>query len=969
MKKFLLLICTLLVGVGGVKANETSITDGGLYTIQFKKNSWYFSPTLKTSQSNAGTFRFDVAGTGLYNIYSVEVGKYLTRPDSPANGGTPSLSETLEDTDNFKWVVAYDGSDWRIKTSNEVFCLNGWTNTFAETNDVKFYNDATHDLAPLVISKAPTAEQKAAKEKADAWTELITNTSTGLLSSSNQWVSLAADASEGWLDRLTDGDLTNYFHSDWHGAFSGTHYIEATLPEATNSLHLYYYTRSTGTGCPTNITVSASTDGETWVDNVATINESDMPKAASKPYLSKGLTFDASYSHFRFYVPSTNSGTNSWFCLAEANLYAATSATAEAMTLAHVEAAELTAEQIARINALDTELRSTTVNVTYELYESDGTTLIASEVVIQDKNSEISVPTALTSNIYYNYSTEGTIGTDDCTIKVIRTLKAGIVYPISNLSNYKAYTLTTARGTLGTNGIQMVSTNGTTFSASNFAIINYEERYYLYSVADSKFVSHNTQPTLTDDIGEVSPITLELTDVPYYFMKMGNNGVNVATGYGTGIVINNWVTQDPGNQYVIEEANDFDPTEALAALEAFFHPSNYYDRVEAEVVPFLMDAEGHLSPTIGKPFGLSTDAATNIVQTYQQQLNAGTFNQEEYEGIVALKEAGIVYPEDGKYYVIKSVSNGKYINVQSASGIYANATSPVAGSIVKAVVRDGHMYFATQGKEFGWCYYANSKALLDAAGGGKYVYWSDITTPGQIAFAHCLGNGQIIDGTDYSAYLPGSYYTVGENEQVCGGTASAAAAQWTFEEASSFDIALNGPIDGSYYATLCVPFDITLDGATAYTIANGEGSELTMTPVEGTVAAGTPVVLVGTSASATATIGTNYSANISSETALTGSYLEIASFNGATNYVLGTDGTKAGFFHWDGTTLKSNRAYIAGEAAGIKGFYLNFGDTDGVKNVDLNVNLSDKVYDLSGRRVNQPTRGLYIVNGKKVAVK
>ena len=130
------------------------------------------------------------------------------------------------------------------------------------------------------------------------------------------------------------------------------------------------------------------------------------------------------------------------------------------------------------------------------------------------KNSDINVPTSITSNTYFDYDTEGTIGTSNCTIKVIRTPKTGIIYPINNLSNNKAYTLTTERGSLGTNGTQMVSSYETSHSASNFAIISYEGNYYLYSVADSKWVGNpktingvQNQPGLTDDLSEVSAIS------------------------------------------------------------------------------------------------------------------------------------------------------------------------------------------------------------------------------------------------------------------------------------------------------------------------------------------------------------------------------------------------------------------------------------------------------------------------------
>ena len=66
------------------------------------------------------------------------------------------------------------------------------------------------------------------------------------------------------------------------------------------------------------------------------------------------------------------------------------------------------------------------------------------------------------------------------------------------------------------------------------------------------------------------------------------------------------------------------------------------------------------------------------------------------------------------------------------------------------------------------------------------------------------------------------------------------------------------------------------------------------------------------------------------------------------------------------TTIAGTRAYIKAKTANARIVNLNFGDetTTGIANV--NVNHNDKVYDLQGRRVNNPTKGIYIVNGKKV---
>ena len=623
------------------------------------------------------------------------------------------------------------------------------------------------------------------------------------------------------------------------------------------------------------------------------------------------------------------------------------------------------------------------INVTYELYESDGTTLVSSVVKKQEENSAIDIPSSLTAPTYYDYATTGTIGSSDGTIKVTRTLKSGYVISLDGLSNSKCYNIRNNRGTWAVgSGATVVNSTvelNLEFSASDtkqqFAFITYEGNVYLYSVGEHKFAYiDGNKLSLTADVTSAvaaSPVTFEAsTNSTYMYSEpiivtVNGSHFGISTGFSPD-VYKYQSSGDGGNCAYIIEAGSFDATSALAALANYFHPTNCYDRVEAEVLPFLMNGEGEPSPTIGKPFGLSSSAATSIVSTYMTQLNNKQFSLEEYEAIVAAKNAGIIYPEDGKFYFIKNVSNDKYINVKSAGGIYADADAPVAGSVVKAVIRENKTYFATQGKEFGWCYSTSNKALLDAAGGGKYAHFSEVTVPGQVAFAHCIGNGE---GT-WAGYLSASYYTVIADNQVAGGSADAAAAQWIFEEAETFTIPLNG-VGGSNYATLCVPFDVTLDDATtAYTLGRGEGTELTMSAITEAVDAGTPVLLVGTSRSATATLGTSYTTTPVSSTALTGSYLEIANFNGAANYTLGTDGTKVGFYHWNGTTLNANRAYVAGNGSGVKGFALNF-DDDATAIKDL-TDLKDSnglIFNLAGQRISKMQKGINIINGKKVVVK
>ena len=76
--------------------------------------------------------------------------------------------------------------------------------------------------------------------------------------------------------------------------------------------------------------------------------------------------------------------------------------------------------------------------------------------------------------------------------------------------------------------------------------------------------------------GTDDAIILEAKTDPYflaYFTVDGTNyGFNTNGNDPYGYVINTWMTADPGNLYYMVEAADFDPSEALAALEEYFHP-------------------------------------------------------------------------------------------------------------------------------------------------------------------------------------------------------------------------------------------------------------------------------------------------------------------------------------------------------------------------------------------------------------
>ena len=92
----------------------------------------------------------------------------------------------------------------------------------------------------------------------------------------------------------------------------------------------------------------------------------------------------------------------------------------------------------------------------------------------------------------------------------------------------------------------------------------------------------------------------------------------------------------------------------------------------------------------------------------------------------------------------------------------------------------------------------------------------------------------------------------------------------------------------------------------------------------------------------------------------------------STTYVLNyKPSTGVGFYKLkSGKTLGYGKAYLDTSTSAPS--YLNFeeDETTGIMAIDNGqLTMDNDVYDMQGRRVQNPTKGLYIVNGKKVVIK
>ena len=323
-----------------------------------------------------------------------------------------------------------------------------------------------------------------------------------------------------------------------------------------------------------------------------------------------------------------------------------------------------------------------TVKVTYALYDAGSEEPVKSVVVTQKMNSEVSIPSAYTSVAFYDYVAEGTIGTEDCTIKVTRTYKAGLIFNLEDLSNSKAYTIACDRGAMLTNGETIASTSSTDYASADpgqFAIISYEDNYYLYSVADKKFVTNSGILSDVPVNGAADAIKMDPKTAPYFFwyftVAEGTNyGVNTnGTGNLGGIVINDWMIADPGNQYYMIEAADFDPTAALAMLEKGAYLVPLQEALAAnEPNPVLAGAGLFQKPqgaydTYKQIYDAQKLVAENEASTIAELIDAKAALDDAIADYAAVE---VNKPIAGELYMFQHKSSGGYMGFNEAGNLF-----------------------------------------------------------------------------------------------------------------------------------------------------------------------------------------------------------------------------------------------------------------------------------------------------------
>lgn len=609
---------------------------------------------------------------------------------------------------------------------------------------------------------------------------------------------------------------------------------------------------------------------------------------------------------------------------------------------------------------------ASTINVTYAQYvDGVATGTTSTETVLP--NSAINVPSSFYtgySSLAYDYSTTGIIADEDVTIQVNINKKSAVKLP-AELSNSKKYRLVCERGGLSTyydeaNSRTVLASPVKTalgVAAKEFAILNYDSKYYLYSVSDSKFVTYQEEqiaPLANLVTGTSDAIAFSQTTNSVYVIRFdgdANKNINSSATYTYGIAINNWGSYqsdwDGGCQYIIEEAGDFDATTQLAALEDFFHGTTAFNNAIAQLETYPYGTGLNQYSLIVEPLDYTSQASTIISGLKTQGYSAD--NLAVAQELIA--GTSLNMPTAG-FYRIKSVAHNTYLSgdASTVTGGTDRLSFTSTTDASNIFYFDGtYLYDLKNGRA------ANGRAVGTAGATGlDYSFEASSSELGQYVIRFNP------DGKSLRwlyAWGDGKHYADqnGSEDANC---------RFTLEAVTTLPVT----VTAAEYATLYSPVALTIPSdVKAYYISSVSSTEATLTEITTTIPAATPVILMASAGNYNFEQAADVDAISGNKLSGTLGGVSVAADEAYTLQRNAAD-TQTGLFPKAAGTIAGFKAYLLASEleAGVKGLVFKFVDTTtGVSSVKSEAQ-DNVIFDLSGRRVSKAVKGIYIVNGKKV---
>lgn len=789
----------------------------------------------------------------------------------------------------------------------------------------------------------------------------------GLVQDGSKYYSNYKSSYEGSYEALIDGNDATYFHSTYTSGSDneGTaedpkHYLRAELPEATTEFYFITKRRTqNNNNRPTSILVEGCNEPDGTYETITTISEG-LPTAENDYfYFSNKITFETAYKYIRFTPQTTSPAQTRFFTYSEFYVIEANAETEAAMNAVKglyackdltVKDEDFDSNFQQAGSAFDAQLEKLELSVN----KTEANKLLADNVSNYNDDPALGQYSTEAYNALKNAVASST--TSDELTAAVKAFKFSINAPVFLINGafnggYQTvgksiyYVADDAEHPLhwdkATNkydktmlwkfaGLKSATPElNTTYSAMNLS-----DQVYLWDVENMQITqtdpANEDGQVLVKTEGYVNPIHAQYDGLIVRYQTFTPNSASA------------WTLQYVGESKNIEKIDD----EKLAAY--------------AELQTLIAACEP-FADKIGT--GLNQFTSEDLVPALTAAKEVGDIYKNPDLDVIAVKNRlkaakealTINQPETGKFYRIKSVAKNKYVS-----------SVPVA---------DGR------------------ESLIDEADATTVFYLSDnnrLTNSIGVNLGSNSGPAGNSLGTTFEFQTNNNgYYLIKSTERVeplyphydngdllsydfSGGVyADKLADAWTLEEVN--DEASQPKITKqmtAQYATVAAPVALNIPAdVKAYTVkVDGEVAKLTEI-TGGVIPAGVAAVIEKTGAGESYEFTFAPSGSTANANDLQGVYVEttIPAKNNA--YVLANGTKDVGFYLLSETerVLGANKAYLSvpNDAAGVKAFVLDLGDLTGINSTE--VAGEEVYYDLQGRRVLKPVKGIYVTkSGKKV---
>lgn len=317
---------------------------------------------------------------------------------------------------------------------------------------------------------------------------------------------------------------------------------------------------------------------------------------------------------------------------------------------------------------------------------------------------------------------------------------------------------------------------------------------------------------------------------------------------------------------------------------------------------------------------------------YQELINKSYVNKWEFDGQVK------TVASDNKNWITVTEKDGKWILGDATNGYLKNSSN--------------ELYLDTNidnAASFTLAYSAEESGFYLKTSEGRWLaYRSDLTNK----YYRMGGNSTTPNGV---AYFDLYKY---ETDNV------------TYSNYCTSITSIPITIGAAGYATLHPEFAVEADEVQMFTVSKATASEITLTEVLA-AKANMPVILKGSAGTYYLPITTDDDAEDVIGTADNDNLLTYGTLS-ANDYVLYNGDDGVGFYQWVGSDVE-NRIYLpaAKVPSGAKFLAFSFNEETGIEKISMAADKEEeaKWFNLAGQRISQPTKGMYIVRGKKVVVK